>query len=322
MNYEYTFKKKKYDLSKVEKAQIIFSNGDFITLSKKEILSIEVALYDKLVAFGNCYFPVAKSGFIKMNISNKKVKYDNSLVYDEKKYSKNRKSYIEKVCLEESVFAIRLFDELNWHDTIIGNIVVKKEEGFLIFSFLECPSLGSSDSENHFINLKNINKKNIRVMRLDFENCDGIDVYQDEIKQINLNFEKELSWNSNGYVRVIKSGYIRLKLNKDYNDARRTNIYVTNYKPTIKQLEKRICGNGEDDVDICNLYISNRFSGYGLDEEVITLNDLSEYPDNYGEDDCEDWIPYVTGYAKKERDGSILIVIGEKREKVDKKFKK
>ncbi len=304
-------------MTTLQKYQILLLNGDFIELSKKEILSLEVVLYDKLVHFNNCYFPVAKSGFIKMKIDNKKPKYDDSSVYNEKGYSKDRKSCIEKVCIEEGVFAIRLFDDLNWHDTIIGNIIAKKEGDFLIFSFIEYPAFGSSDRENHFIKLKNVNKKDIRVLHLDFENCEGIDVYQDEIKEINLNFEKELSWNANGYCRVIKNGYICLKFDKDYDFGRKTQLYVPNDKhANFKHLEKRICGKGEDDVDICNLYISNYYSGYGLSkEEVITLNDLSEYPENYSEDDeYYNDIPYISGYAQKKKDGSILITFGKKRE--------
>lgn len=315
MNYEYTHEKKKYDLNKVEEAQLLFVNGDFIYLTKKEILSLEVVLYDKLVQFNNCYFPVAKSGFIKLNISDKKPKYDDSSVYNKKAYSEDRKSYIEKVCIEEGFFAIRLFDDLNWHDTIIGNIVAKKEGDYLILVFSECTSLGSADKEKHVINLKNIKKKDIKVLQLDFENCDGIDVYQDEIKEINLNFENELTWNADGYCRVIKNGYIRLKFNKDYNDVRKVNVYVKNNKPKLKDLEKRICGKGEDDIDICNLYITNYYCGYGLaQEEVITLNNLSEYPENYSEEDEFDYnIPYVSGYAQKQKDGSILITFGKKR---------
>ena len=316
MECKYTVKKKEYDLKKVEKAQILLLNGDFIELSGKEMVDLDVTLYDRLVHFNNCYYPVAKSGFIKLKIVNKKPNYDDSYTYNEKEYSKNRKSYVEKVCVEEGVYAIRLFDKLNWEDTILGNIVVKKEEDLLIFSFLEYSSLGTSNSDSHFINLKNVNKKDFRVIHLDFENCDGIDVYQNEVKEINLNFEKELEWNSSGYCRVIKSGYIRLKFDKEYDFGRKTNLYIPKGKfATFKHLEKRICGKGEDDIDICHLYIFNYHCGYGFEkEEVISLNDLSEYPENYCEDDeYEEYIPYISGYAQKQKDGSILITFGKKR---------
>ena len=316
MDYKYTFKKKEYDSKKVKKAQILLSNGDFFELSGKEIVDLDVTLYDRLVHFNNCYYPVAKSGFIKLKIVNKKIKYDDSYTYNEKEYSKNRKSYVEKVCVEEGVYAIRLFDELHWHDTILGNIVAKKEGEFLIFTFLEYPSLGTSNSDSHFINLKNVNKKDCIMIDLDFENCDGIAIYQDEIIEMNLNFEKELEWNADGYCRVIKDGYICLKFDKDYNDSRKVNIYVKNNKPTIKDLEKRICGKGEDDIDICHLYISYYHCGYGFGKvEVISLNDLSEYPENYGEEiESEEYIPYISGYAQKQKDGSILITFGKKRQ--------
>ncbi len=314
MNCQYTCKKKKYDLKEIGGAQILLLNGDFIRLSKKEILKIEVSLYDKLIHFNNCYFPVAKSGFIKLKIVDRKPKYDNSSVYNLKEYTKDRKSFIEKICAEEGVFAIRLFDNLKWGDTIFGNILAKKENDFLILTFSESLSLGSADGENHVVNLKNVRKEDSRIIHLNFENCDGIDVYQDEIKEINLNFEKELEWNSKGYARVIKDGCIRLKFNKDYNDGRKANVCLKNNKLTLKDLEKRICGNGEDDVDICHLYVSNNYCGYGLEkEEAISLNNLSEYPKNYSEDDEEEiYIPYISGYAKKEKDGSILITFGKK----------
>lgn len=314
MDYEYTSKKKKYELENIERAQILFLNGDFIEISGKEILGLEISLYDRLVHFNNCYVPFVKSGFIKMKISNKKPKYDGSSVYNEKEYGKARKSYIENRCIEEGgFFAIRFFDDLNWADTILGNIIVEKDSDFLIVSFLEYPSLGSSAGENYVINLKDVNKKDFRVVCLDFENCDGIDVYQDEIKEIKLNFEKNLEWNSEGYIRVVRNGFIRLKFNKDYNDGRKANIYVQNYRPTIKDLEKRICGKGEDVVDICHLYVSNYFCGYGMEkEEEIETKDLSEYSESPTNEDNEGVLPYVSGYAKKQKDGSIIIHFGKR----------
>jgi len=315
MNVEYTCKKKKYDLKEIENAQILFSNGDYIDFSGKEIVEVNVSLYDKLVYFNNCYFPVAKSGIIKLKMIDKRPRYDNTLVYNQKEYLKDRKSYIENRLVKEGeIFAVRFFNEFNWHDTILGDITAKTEGEFIVLTFSERLSLGSADSENHVINLKNVKKEDCRIINLDFENCDGIDVYQDEIKEINLNFEKELKWNADGYCRVIKSGYVRLKFDKGYNDGRKVNICFKDNKPRLKDLEKRICGKGETDVDICHLYISN--SGYIVKgEEVITLKDLSEYPENYGEDGISviEYIPYISGYAKKEKDGSILIVFGKKR---------
>ena len=317
MNYEYTCKKKQYNLEKIENAQILFSNGDFIEVSGKEIVDLDVTLYDRLVHFNNCYFPVAKSGKIKLKIVDKKPRYDDSSVYNQKEYLKDRKTYIENRILKEGeIFAVRFFNELNWHDTLFGNIKAIIEEDFLVLTFSENNSMGTSDGERHVINLKNVNKKDFRFIHLDFENCDGIDVYQDEVKEINLKFEKELSWNADGYCRVIKNGYILLKFDKEYDFGRKTYLYTPKGKvATFKHLEKRICGKGEDDIDICNLYVSNYHCGYGFEkEEVISLNDLSEYPENYREDDeHEEYIPYISGYAQKQKDGSILITFGKKR---------
>lgn len=317
MNCEYTCKKKIYDVREIESAQILFLNGDFIEVSGKEIVDLDVTLYDRLVHFNNCYFPVVKSGKIKLKIVDEKPRYDDSSVYNQKEYLKDRKIYIENRLLKEGeIFAVRFFNELNWHDTLFGNIKAIIEEDFLVLTFSENNSMGAFNGERHVINLKNVNKKDFRLMHLDFENCDGIDVYQDEVKEINLEFEKELSWNADGYCRVIKNGYIRLKFDNEYDFGRKINLYIPKGKfATFKHLEKRICGKGEDDIDICNLYVSNYHCGYGFEkEEVISLNDLSEYPENYCEDDeHEEYIPYISGYAQKQKDGSILITFGKKR---------
>lgn len=314
MNCEYTCKKKKYDLKEIGNAQILFSNGDFIELSGKEIVGLDLSLYDRLVYFHNCYFPVAKSGNIKFKIINKKPKYDNSSVYNQKEYLKDRKAYIENRLVKEGcVFAVRFFNELNWHDTILGDITAKKEDDFLILTFCERLSGGSADSENHFINLKNVRKEDFRILDISFENCDRMVVYQKEIKEINLNFENELEWNADGYCRVIKSGFIRLKFDKEYDFGRKASVYTSNGKlANFKHLEKRICEKGEKDIDISQLYVSNYHCGFGLEkEEVLETNDLFEYPDNYDEYEYRD-APYISGYAKKEKDGTILIVFGKR----------
>ena len=310
MNYEYTCKKKTYDLKNYNRAQILFLNGDFIEIYGKEIVELQVVLYDQLVHYYKHYLPVAKSGFIKLKISTIKPLHPRSSVYNEKELLTYRKPYIQKRCVEEGgIFAIRLFNEDDWSDIILGNISARLEDKFIILTFSECLSLGSSDGENHVINLKNVYKRDVRVVNLDFENCDGIDVYQDEIEEINLTYKKELEWVSDGYTRVVQGGYIRLKFNKDYHCGRNATVYCED-NPKFKDIEKRICGKGEDTVDICHLYISNYHCGYGLEKkESILVTDLP-LPTNQHED-YGNYPPYISGYAERQKDGSIMIYFGK-----------
>ena len=319
MKFEYQCKKQKYALSTIRRARISFLNGDVIELWGKEIVDLQVVLYDNLIHFDNCYHPAVKSGFMKIKLGKNRPTYDSTSVYNFQDYLYDRKGYIKKCCLTEGgIFAISFFDALNWGKTIFGNITVKEEGDFLVLEFLSIPALTSSDSKNHTVRLKDVKEEDFRMIHLDFENCDGIDVYRHEIKEINLNFEKTLRWNSQGFSRVLKNGYIRLKFNKSYGNRRYSLWFLDADKiATTKHLERRICGNGEATIDICNLYVYNYHLG-ALDEkeEQISVPDLVKYHNDIAEndddyDDYEDDISYVSGYAKKQNDGSILIVFGK-----------
>jgi hypothetical protein len=63
MNLEYFCKKKTFDIREIEEAQIFFSNGDFFTLSKTEIVDVAITFYDELRVGESGFCPIAKSGF-------------------------------------------------------------------------------------------------------------------------------------------------------------------------------------------------------------------------------------------------------------------
>ena len=134
----------------------------------------------------------------------------------------------------------------------------------MILSFQENKAYGSYDKEYHTVNACNLTKSVVEKIGLDFENCDGFDIYAEEIQEMNINFEKELQWNSSCFGREIINGFIRLKLNKKL-EWRHVNVYNCNEKiPNIKKLERRLCGKGLDDCDICHLYVEYVLKMMGL----------------------------------------------------------
>ena len=318
MNYEYVCQKVKFDAKKFYEAQIFFRNGDYFELSKGEIVEIDINFYDTLIAGERGFCPVAKSGFIKCKIKEKAPKHTCAFVYDQKEYAKNRKEYLEQRCVNEGgIYYLRLFDRNHWHYGIYVEAVASLEGGYMILRLQENQTYGSADKEYYTVNVCNLTRSNIEKICLDFENCDSFDIYQEEIQEINVNFKKQLEWNSSCFGREIENGVIRLKLNEELT-WRYVNVYNCNKnRPNIKKLKRRLCGRGIDDCDICNLYVHYNHAGYCREhEECIGINDIR--PDADFEKGMEEnsFNPYISGYAKREEDGSVLIVFGKCKEEI------
>jgi len=319
--YEYSCPKKEYDIKDVYGAQLFFRNGDYIELQKEEIIDVSLQFYDTLVAGEKGFCPVAKSGYIKCKLKEKRTKYDRALLYNEKEFRKDKKQCLENRFLNEGgLFYVRLFNEYCWHMGIYGDIVASKDGEYLLFSFKENETYGTFDDGYHKVKAPNITRKAVEKITLDFENCDGFEIFQEEIIDVQLTFERELTWTSSCYGREIRGGYIRLKLDKELT-WRWVNVYNCDERPLkIKKLERRLCGKGFDDMDICHLYITYRYAGYAM-KRVECLDTKQIFPQNITpqngdiDDEFDDEIPYVSGYAKKEKNGTILIVFGKEKEK-------
>lgn len=312
MSYEYVCPKKQFQKEEIEKAQVFFRNGDFFELAKGEIVDIDIQFYDKLIAGEKGFCPVVKSGFIKCKLGKNKPRYDSSLLYNKKEYSKNRKQYLEERCVNEGgVYYIRLFDENYWHYAIYGDVVAYKDGEGLVFSFEQNKTYGSSDKSYHTVMAPNVTKQVIEKIDLDFENCDDIEIFQEEIEDMQINFEEQLEWNSSCYGREIRNGFIRLRFDKEIAWRKADILGVK--KNTVKNFTKRICGKGIEEIDITHLYLTYKYAGYFDREECIGVPDIR--PVEEQKQDDEHGICYhVSGYAKKEHDGSILIVFGKAKE--------
>lgn len=327
MNYTYTCKKVAPNIKELSEASIYFRNGDFFRVAKSEIKDLKVEYYDRLVSAERGYIPYARSGQLKLKLAEKKKKDYDFLLCDARSVKNGRKECLEQRCLEDAPHYFAFFDKNNWHRSFFADTTVRLEGDDLIFTFIENVTMGSYESDHHTVNIRELNKNSIRKIGLDFENCDGINVYEDEIQEICLNFEKELYYASE-YLREISGGYMRIKFNKDFIDPHYyESIYDYEKKPSIKKLEERIVGKGESEIDICNLYVTYLRDGssFYLEEciyvpELKTKNadadsdskdTLPDVKEDDGEYYHEEYEPFISGYAKRDKDGSILIVFGK-----------
>ena len=131
-----------------------------------------------------------------------------------------------------------------------------------------------------------------------------------------MNFNKKLCWNSSGYARTVNNGFIKLKLDKE-NTWRKTNLaaeWLGKSAKGIAPLEKRLVGKkGRDEIDICHLYVTYNYAGYCINrEECIEIHDVRPYEcfENPENEDVYDE-SFISGYAERQDDGSILIVFGK-----------
>lgn len=329
--------KLKIEKQDVRQVRLCFDNGDFVELKTSEFVDLKLNTYDKLVRCYDGFCPVICSGFLKLKICAKRA--FNSfphLVSDEYSYLKNRKEYIENKCTKgERITEIWLYNSYNWHLVLKCSVSAKIDGEFLILEFLQVQNMGECESENHFVDISNLKKESIFSMDLDFENCDGINVYNSEIKELNLSFNSKLAWGSSVFNRSVAGGYMIVELEQnasrffclnDFNSEKR--------RPSLKRLEKRICGNGEDVHDICHLYID--FYPYvsnlkecvevydiRFDEQDYSFHckdyDSEESDDSEDFDDSEDSdeldLSFYGGFAKKLQNGAVVIAFGKNAQK-------
>lgn len=321
---EYKVLKKIYSKDEISYALLIFDNGDHIPIGSAEIEDISVRLYDKLILVNDELCAVAESGILKLKLMGKpEMIHTDALVYNPKKYKTDRKSYIEnRLVAEGGVIGIRFFEKNNWHTTVFGNMIAKIENDTTYLEYIPKPFAESYESNYHIVHLNKIKKPLISSIRLDFENCEGFTVYSDEILKIHLNLKEELAWSSHDYYRVVKDGYIVLKLNDDINN-REVHIFDDcNKKVNRKILERRLCGEkGSAIHDICHLYVSYLCSESGAricecleiediksDKEIAKLEKKEEKTGMY-------YYYFAGGKCKRQEDGTILITFGRKNKK-------
>ena len=318
----YFVEKKKYSIQNVTHLDIVFQNGNYLSIKEGELVDIKLDLYDRLIRYEENASFVGHSGYVKLKISpNKRTSSEkNAFLYNPEAYEKDRKAYIETRCTEENdIDHFVFYDENNRNDMIFGDIRCHREDEFLILQFEPNRKYGSVCSDTAYIDLPDVSKKDILRMDLDLENCESITVYGGEIRDIDLIFEERLAWDGGDFCRSVKSGVLKLKLMKDFSN-RNVNLHdPADEKTMIRRIKKRLCGKGQDIHNICHLYIIYGFVGYGHQlEEKIEIADMCLYeekPDAYDEEaeeniyDGDDEI-YIGGCANVERNGVMTVKFG------------
>lgn len=316
MEREYTVAKKVYKKEDIAYIEVVFDNGDFVPLGGEEILDISIRLYDKLILENNEFCAFAESGLLKLKLqkSPKDLYFDFNF-FNYKEYKKNRLEYIKnRLSVVGGIKCIKFFNDNNCHTTVCGNIIAESDGDYLSMRFISKPIDEPYESENHKISLNNITRSQIRSVLLDFENCDSFSIYANEILDMQLNFDDKLS--SFDYSRVIKSGFIKLRLSED-NGYREMHFYEDRKKITQKKLEQRLCGKNESEIhDICHLYINYGYTGYGTRrKECLTVNDIKSdeeiaHLEALEEENCIEYYCFEGGNATRLQKGAILITFG------------
>lgn len=329
MACEYKCPKVKFDKEKVKKIYVFLKNGDFFEIWETEIVDVSLHLYDRLVWGNRESAIVAESGFIRLRIEEKKRNHHACFLYNAKELRRDRKAYIEnRLIAEGGIDRVLLFDENSWHHVLFGDAFAAMEGEELVIRYRPNELYGPSSEEEHSIMLNTVSKSVVDKIDLSFENCESFEIYRDEIVDMQLDLDKTLCWNSSGYGRRVRSGYIKLRLDREI-DWRHVNLMGEGWgKRTkgIRPLERRLCYKGTDVIDICHLYVTYDYAGYGISrEECIDIDDIRppsyfdtgkncdecELDDCEGCEEAERYWDFISGYAQKQRDGTILIVFGK-----------
>lgn len=330
---EYTCPKKMLTKKEIDRVRICFKNGDFLQLRKNELIALDLRFYDELIFYGQQYSPVCESGYLKLRIQDGKAKREERVLYDEALYVKNRKRYVEERLTRDAIDHVVLYNSFNWSHTLFGDAYAYPEGPYLFLAFRPNPLYGESGGDCHRAHIGDLATMPFERIYIDFENCEGFDVEWREVEDIHLKYDPQLEWNANGYARQVIGGTIRLRFDPEVW-CRKVAVYdaekIKNQKKQIARLVERLCDKGIDDVDVCHLYVS--YSHYYWEESrrerigVRDMNDLpsdgeeAEEPDETWDDDededydYDDEPPFVSGYAKKEKDGSVLICFGVRKE--------
>ncbi len=318
MNYIYSYPKEIFPKEEIDVIRIEFKNGDFVYIKKDELIDIEMNIGDNLIWYNGRICLVVSKGFIKFRV---KDQYHFTQLYNPSEYDDNPSKYIIDRCLNHDVKEIKIYDQYQWYFTLYSLFSAKFDGEDLIVEF----NYPESDiNPECSINMHNVTLDDVCSIKLDYENCDEIVIYQEEIEELELNFNPQLKWLADDLGREVVSGYIKLKIDKS-NYAREINIGVfDNHNAELKNMETRLYGlwgkkGAIPGHDICHLYI--RYHDFDkeecvevpnllTDEELVALEEKEEQGYNFKKGE---YICYISGYTEKQKDGTIVIYFGKRQ---------
>lgn len=299
---------------------LYFDNGDVIHISGKEVVSMDVTMYDRLIAFRWKFCPVAKSGSIKLRIKGgSSFGIRSSHVESSKEFRRDRKSYLYKRFLEQGgSCAIRVTDLETDGSFFCAHAKARQEGELLVLEFLG-EREESADREEHNIQLGNICKNEIERIAIIFENGDEFSVFPSEIADMRLTFSSELL-KETFFFRSIESGYLKIVLDRDIAPhERKYDFYKApkKKKKFIKFLKSRICSEGKCVHDIAWLNVHFKYPyAVLMPNEMLNVKDhrdpevVEALEARERETGGRDWYVFEGGCSEELEDGNILISFG------------
>lgn len=163
--------------------------------------------------------------------------------------------------------------------------------------------------QEYKIRLKTLAIKEIESICIVLENCDEIEFFQDEIEEMDLEFETELALVGTGIVRKLKSGLLKINVKDKYNMRRAPLIGMPNRRkrPKTEELIERLEG-------ICDITWIEMIREDGHWRETIQV----PYEEVEDEDTGEFITLTVCSSAKVDKDSKLLILMGDKSEYISK----
>lgn len=161
--------------------------------------------------------------------------------------------------------------------------------------------------KRYFIEMPNLKAEDIHAIDLVLENVESVKVYHNEIVEVNLEFEDELTIGGSCITRRVKSGYIKLRI--DEKTKRFTgDLLIHDHngniikKPHKQKIEKRL-------LELCNIcYIIVTVKEYYWTEQIDVPYEEERVENEEG---VGDYRIIVCPSAELDTDGNLIILFGE-----------
>ena len=313
MKNMYFHKKSFVKKNELDSIMVVLDNGEYFTLHKKEVVDYNLVFLDKLMWFDCCACPVAKSGYIKLRINNK-PEYNLGLLHSYKECRMYKKGFIEQKILDDCRVVSFIFTDKCGDDYgVLGNYKASLEDDCIVIRVVENDDV-SFQSNKFSIQLNPIRRPFIEKIKFKFDGEDSFEVFQEEIEDIQLTFDDELIGCGNGYIRSLKTGYIRLSLTSDIID-RKIELYDGRKNHKKKHLENKLVKKGKKMCTITDLYI-NYNQDYIRIRDVERIDVKSIPISRNGFIDCEidgDLVgyAYISGFCERIDKNTIVIRLGK-----------
>ena len=317
MEKEYIVKKEdlKHEFNAIS---VIFNNDDYIEIyvdvnHPSKFIEKNFNFYDNLIFENNAICPVLESGYIKIDTQRNSKCSFLANVFDQQDFEKNKREYVQNrlnndqikcICFGYCYSGAKFF--------AYGNILAKADNNSITLEFLPSKKDMASNGENCKISLKDITPHNVKNIFLEFELEETFQVFQSEIIDITLNFNKNLSLTKYNLCREIKSGHILIDINKN---ARRKRITELNNKTSkINNIIDNLFGKERQNIN----NILKIYAEFKSPHEEVKILELLKTQDtqHFSLDD----MPIVTYYRgvisnvgtiERLEDGKILITFKE-----------